>query len=533
MTSKRSERREKRSAEKPAVRELRTWINFRRISQASVLILFGLLFLVSRYPIESQLTVDQFFKIDPLVFLLTSLVSREWVTDLAWSVGFLALALVLGRFFCGWICPLGASVDISRRMLKKKKPGPMPSRRAMWLKYGVLVFLAGAALVSLSFFWFFDPLSVMLRSVTVFIYPLFANATQSLLVAMAEIPVLEDPALDTLDWMQRSLLPVSEQHFFMTLFISILFLFILLVERYSNRFWCRYLCPLGALFGLSSKKNLMQRRVDDDCTECGICQRSCRMAAISADDPRVTSHAECILCLDCGVSCPEGAISFGFARPEREPVPVDLGRRRLVTAGFAGLVCAGIVGMNLIDRAEASRAIRPPGAVPEGDFSDRCVRCYACIRACSTSGGCLQPSLTESGIESMLTPVAVMRIGYCEYNCTLCGQVCPSGAIHELPLEDKKKRKMGLAMIDRSRCIPWESGEDCIVCEEHCPVPDKAIHFDTREIQVAGEGPKTVKLPYVLRDECIGCGICETRCPVTGEAAIIVSRETEERWLEV
>jgi MauM/NapG family ferredoxin protein len=212
---------------------------------------------------------------------------------------------------------------------------------------------------------------------------------------------------------------------------------------------------------------------------------------------------------------------------------VDLGRRRLVRAGFAGIVGAGIVGMNLIDREEASRAIRPPGALPEDDFSDRCIRCYACVRACSTSGGCLQPSLTEAGIESMLTPVAFMREGYCEFNCTLCGQVCPTGAIHELPLEEKKTRKMGLALINQSRCIPWESGEDCIVCEEHCPVPDKAILFDSREVQVAGKGLKTVKLPYVLRDRCIGCGICETKCPVTGEAAIVVSREMEERWLGV
>lgn len=533
MTSKKSERRGKRSAEKATVREIRTWITFRRISQLSLLILFGLLFLVSRYPIESSFTVDQFFKIDPLVFLLTSLASREWVTDLAWSIAFLAFALVLGRFFCGWICPLGSSIDISRRIIRKKKPGAMPSRRMMWFKYGVLFFLVAAALVSVSFFWFFDPLSVMLRSMTLFLYPIFANATQSLLELFAEFPALEDPALDTLDWMQRSLLPVYEQQFFMALFIALLFLFIILVERYSSRFWCRYLCPLGALFGLVSRKSLMQRQVDDDCTDCGICQRSCRMNAISAKDPRVTSGSECIFCLDCGIACPEGAISFGFARPQRKPVPVDLGRRRLVRAGFAGIVGAGIVGMNLIDREKASRAIRPPGALPEGDFSDRCIRCYACVRACSTSGGCLQPSLAEAGIESMLTPIAVMREGYCEFNCTLCGQVCPTGAIHELPLEEKKTRKMGLALINHSRCIPWESGEDCIVCEEHCPVPDKAILFDSREVQVAGKGLKTVKLPYVLRDRCIGCGICETKCPVTGEAAIVVSRETEERWLGV
>jgi formate hydrogenlyase subunit 6/NADH:ubiquinone oxidoreductase subunit I len=124
-----------------------------------------------------------------------------------------------------------------------------------------------------------------------------------------------------------------------------------------------------------------------------------------------------------------------------------------------------------------------------------------------------------------------MRLGYCEYNCNLCGIVCPTGAIHELDIEDKKKRIMGLAYFDKNRCIPWVSGDDCIVCEEHCPLPKKAIEFESKEIWIAGKGMKTVKLPFILRDRCIGCGICETRCPVPGRAAILVNREGEERWI--
>jgi formate hydrogenlyase subunit 6/NADH:ubiquinone oxidoreductase subunit I len=189
------------------------------------------------------------------------------------------------------------------------------------------------------------------------------------------------------------------------------------------------------------------------------------------------------------------------------------------------------MGTVLVDRERAATAVRPPGALREDAFVDRCVRCFACVRVCATSGACLQPSLASAGLEAVLTPVARMRQGYCEYNCNLCGEVCPTGAIHTLALEDKQKRKMGLAFIDRNRCIPWAAGEDCIVCEEHCPVPDKAIIFETKEVSIPGEGAKIAKLPFVVTERCIGCGICETKCPLTGRAAVIVTREGEERWM--
>lgn len=507
------------------------WITYRRISQIVILILFSILFLSSKYPLQGQATVDQFFKVDPLIFLLVSLAARGWLWNLAWSVLLLALAVLLGRFFCGWVCPLGTSIDVTRRSLKRKEPVKNPSRKWMWLKYATLVFLATSALLSLGLFWFFDPISIMLRSMTLFLYPLFASAISYFLETISLITALEDPALDLLDWLKQSILPVYEQHLLKSLLVASIFLSIILIERYRSRFWCRYLCPLGALLGLVSKKSILQRKVSPACTDCGICQRTCRMAAI-ADDPVKTSSSECIFCMDCSVVCPERAITYSFVlRGEREK-SLDLSRRRIIASGLYGLVGVGLFGISAVDRAKASTAIRPPGAVPENEYLDRCVRCYACIRACSTSGRCLQPSLTETGIEGLLTPAAVMRLGYCEYNCNLCGTVCPTGAIHEISEEDKKKRKMGLAEFDRGRCIPWVSGENCIVCEEHCPVPEKAIKFESREVWVPGSGTKLVKIPFLVKDRCIGCGICETKCPVRGKAAIIVTREGEERWIE-
>jgi ferredoxin len=149
------------------------------------------------------------------------------------------------------------------------------------------------------------------------------------------------------------------------------------------------------------------------------------------------------------------------------------------------------------------------------------------MKVCTTNG--LQPALLEAGLEGLWTPVLVPRIGYCEYNCTLCGQVCPTGAIARLPREEKVRVKIGLASVDRSRCLPWAHGIPCIVCEEVCPTPTKAVWFE----EVPGrnrEGAEVIlKRPHVDLDLCIGCGICEAQCPVLDRPAIFVTSTGESR----
>jgi ferredoxin len=190
---------------------------------------------------------------------------------------------------------------------------------------------------------------------------------------------------------------------------------------------------------------------------------------------------------------------------------------------------SGVWQMQLHRRVDDGYLIRPPGAVVEDRFLDLCLRCEECVKACSSTGGCLEPAGYKYGIAGFWTPQANMRDGYCEYSCTLCGEVCPSGAIKPLSREVKQKKIIGLAFINRSLCIPWRAGVDCIVCEEHCPTPKKAIQFRIGEVAWP-EGIKTgVKLPYVDETLCIGCGICEYKCPVLGESAIRITRENEQR----
>jgi NAD-dependent dihydropyrimidine dehydrogenase PreA subunit len=142
------------------------------------------------------------------------------------------------------------------------------------------------------------------------------------------------------------------------------------------------------------------------------------------------------------------------------------------------------------------------------------------MRACPTQA--LQSAVPEAGLEGIWTPGLVPRLGYCDYACNACGQVCPVQAIPPLSLEAKRLEVIGKAYIDQDRCIAWADHKDCIVCEEMCPLPEKAIQLEETQVWAPDNNRVTVKLPHVLREQCIGCGICEYKCPVNGEAAIRV-----------
>lgn len=159
---------------------------------------------------------------------------------------------------------------------------------------------------------------------------------------------------------------------------------------------------------------------------------------------------------------------------------------------------------------------------------NRCIRCGECLKVCLTNG--LQPTLWEAGLEGIWTPRLIPKVGYCEYACTLCGQVCPTGAIRELKEAEKARVVIGLAFIDPGRCLPHAFGIECIVCEEHCPTPKKAIYFELKSVSSGREGrPRPIKLPRVDPKLCIGCGICEHKCPVADRAAILITSVGESR----
>ncbi len=247
-------------------------------------------------------------------------------------------------------------------------------------------------------------------------------------------------------------------------------------------------------------------------------------------DPRSgfqSDPAECIVCLDCLVDCPQGSAEFRFRLPARRPArsyAYDPSRRQLLLTAAAATAGVALAGVEPITRREPAFLVRPPGA-GSVDFSALCTRCGACLRACPTQG--LQPCLFEAGLQNWMTPRLVPRLGFCDYGCTACGRVCPTGAIPDLPLEEKQHARIGLAAVNRNRCLPWAYGVACIVCEEACPVPDKAIRLEEVESVTAGGEAVLLQRPVVVQSLCIGCGVCEFKCPMGGEAAIRVYAPTE------
>ena len=150
----------------------------------------------------------------------------------------------------------------------------------------------------------------------------------------------------------------------------------------------------------------------------------------------------------------------------------------------------------------------------------QCIRCAECLRVCPT--GAMQASVLDAGLGGFATPVLVPRLGYCDFSCNACGQICPVQAIPPLELEEKRLAVIGKATLDRNRCIPWSDQRPCIVCEEMCPLPEKAILLEEVQVTTSEGELVDLQLPHVVRERCTGCGICEYKCPLNGEAAIRV-----------
>lgn len=298
---------------------------------------------------------------------------------------------------------------------------------------------------------------------------------------------------------------------------------------FMRRLWCRAVCPLGAIYSLIGRYAFIRRTVEK-CIFCLKCKNDCRMGAIR--DDLSYSQGECVLCMDCVYDCPEHVTEFKWMprpskkvetninTPKSEPVR-GITRRQFLLLTASSIFMAGFKFK--VDKREGLvNVIRPPAALKEGEFLNRCIRCGNCMKVCITNG--LQPVLLQAGLGGIWTPQLVPEIGYCEYQCTLCGDTCPTQAIPSLTVDEKRRVRLGLAEIDRSICIPWAYGKECIVCQEHCPVDQKAI-----KLELEATGNAFVSKPYIDTNLCIGCGICQNKCPVRPVRAIKVLAINSDR----
>ncbi len=490
--------------------ELRT---VRRIWQIFFLGLFLLLIVLHTSGVAGigyfrDYPVRLFLELSPLLALASILASGTLAAGMLLALLTVGATLLFGRVFCGWVCPLGTLNQAAAWLWFRGRGGKAAVernryRRAYALKYYLLLGVLLAALLGVNLAGLLDPIALTYRSVALAFFPI---------VAGGYIP----------------------SEFLGGWLIGLLFGGVLLLNLVYPRLWCRLLCPLGALLGLTAFAPLFKIRRDRaKCTDCNACGFDCQ----GGDEPMGRHRVrECHVCLNCVGACPEDALSYALLGELGEGAKLDLDRRRLIiTASCAAVLPAVVTASSGREKGYHPGRIRPPGALPEAEFVERCVKCGACMKACPTNA--LQPAFAEGGMEGFWTPVLVPRVGYCAQNCNLCGRACPTGAIRRFTVEEKVGMpiRLGAAVIDPGRCLPFAYGRTCIVCEEMCPTSPKAIFFEEREVEWRGER-RVLKMPRVDLKHCWGCGICETKCPVSSQPAIYVipsgeSREERDRLL--
>jgi len=531
-------------------------VRLRRWSQVFFLALFLFLLFKTEYrgslravkdDVRLAYPVAWFLQLDPLASLVTALSTWTLYKGLAWSLAILIPTLFLGRFFCGWICPLGSLHHFFSHLKSDSKRGARlieSNRYKRWqsLKYYILLGVLAAALCGSAVGGLLDPISLAVRSLALSVLPA-ANYAFHALVEPLEKSGFRGLRLiaEALHFLLKDWLISFKQPFFRQgAILGAILVTLLALNLRITRFWCRALCPLGALLGWLSRWSLLglEKRASS-CTDCNRCLLHCQ----GGDDPIPGApwrKAECHLCLNCVADCPEAGLRFTWlgAAGSARTAP-DTARRKMVASLAAGAALVPVLRSTTGHAAEPNdRLLRPPGALDEKHFLARCIRCGECMKVCTNNA--LHDKLAHAGLEGLWSPVLVPRVGYCEASCTLCGQVCPTGAIWNFTVQEKgwaaanaapesKPVRIGTAFYDHGRCLPWAMAPECIVCEEWCPTSPKAIYLVPAQVIDAQGRAVRVRQPYVNPALCVGCGACEYACPVRDRPAIYVTSIGESR----
>jgi polyferredoxin len=449
-------------------------VTVRRISQVFFFCLFIWFCIVSAFGTEWwQLRgwpVNLILQIDPLVAIGTLLTTHTIYKGLILAVLTVVLTIIFGRVFCGWICPFGASHQFvgylgNRGRKVKERINSNRYRKAALLKYLFLIAFLVAAAIPLGtntvlFTGLLDPIPFFHRSINIILLPIFDQFF--------------------------NLLSVEPRLYEGAFLIGVLFVVAIFMNLLIPRFYCRFICPTGALLGLVGKYSVWRiGKTEASCSNCMQCENACEGACEPSKQIRIN---ECVLCLNCYDQCKDKGLKYRTKESEGGEISnPDLTRRGLILSSVSGLLALQIFPLSMGTAATKDNTmVRPPGSLPEKEFLQRCLRCGQCMRICPTN--IIVPSGVFGGVENLWTPVLNFTDGTsgCQLNCIACGHVCPTSAIRPITqseklgideFAEKGPIRIGSAYVDRTRCLPWAMNTPCIVCQENCPVTPKAIYI--------------------------------------------------------
>lgn len=432
----------------------------------------------------------------------------------------LLLTVFFGRVYCSSICPLGVFQDIinwlSGKIKRKKKRSfdflnEQKILRIVLLLLPITAFLLGSALV----INFLDPYSIYGRFSGNFLRPLLVGGNNFAAFVFEKFRLYV-------------VYPYNLKAFNLIPFIitAAFFVFIVLMAWKKGRLYCNTVCPVGTLLGYLSKYSLIKIVINhEECLSCGICAKECKASCIDSKNKTV-DMTRCVACFDCLTSCPTKGIVYSYSynkQPNNQtfnsPIIDNSKRDFIIRASlylFSLSVIAAQVQKKIIVTKPSTKPIfrkntvSPPGSISIGRFNSKCTACHLCVSSCPTQ--VLQPSFLEYGFLGILQPRLDNIASFCNFECKICGDVCPTGAILPLDLEKKKLTQLGKAKFVKDNCIVQTQKTDCGACSEHCPT--KAV----RMIPFEGK----LVIPEVRDDYCIGCGACEFACPTKPYKSIYV-----------
>jgi len=413
----------------------------------------------------------------PFVAAASALATRTLGVLALVAVPVLLLALAVRRGFCRWACPVGLVSETLGRLRRGKGP-----RLARWPAVGQWVLLAtlGGGCLGYPLLVWLDPLAMLAAALGL---PFRAVGWAAVLTAAPLAAVLA---------------------------VSVL----------APGAWCGRLCPLGGMqdvLALATPWLLRRRTKPAARSNMQNVSRARRVSVPAAQASRASLPRG-------GCGDPPRESAGGRSNSDNPSDPAESGGVSADGAGaaravarriFLGVGAGGVVA--LVTEAAgrgASPPVRPPGAADEDRFVGLCIRCGNCVRACPS--GILKGDLGRAGVAGFLAPRVDFSAGWCRDDCTACGEVCPSGAIARLALAQKRRRVMGIAVVDLDKCV-LAGGQECSVCTAACP-------YQAVEVVEPEPGAAFPAYPYprVVAGACVGCGACEFECPTAPPRAIRV-----------